>query len=36
MPAANLQRDYPDQLPFAQLLEQINFTHCQGLDVGDH
>ena len=33
LPFMELLRNYPDQLPFAQLLERINATHCEGLDV---
>jgi hypothetical protein len=34
-PFMELLRRYPDQLPFAHLLERINATHCEGLDVAD-
>ena len=35
LPFMEILRSYPDQLPFAHLLERINATHCEGLDVGD-
>jgi hypothetical protein len=33
LPFMEVLRQYHDQLPFAHLLEQINATHCEGLDV---
>lgn len=33
LPFMQILSSYPDQLPFAQLLESINATHCHGLDV---
>ena len=35
LPFLELLRRYPDQLPFAHLLERVNATHCEGLDVTD-
>jgi len=35
LPFMEILRRYPDQLPFAHLLERINATHCEGLDVGE-
>jgi hypothetical protein len=32
-PFMEVLRKYPDQLPFTHLLERINATHCEGLDI---